>query len=154
MRAIDPVSAPGDYRVEADLDLSRLRAKPQLRSPTFASSTTRNNANPYDLQAINTVRSAPPVVARIFSTPALCSDGSAVATFKMSGGPHCHMKLALDGDTFVRHARIETGDTLNDLRTVSDSGIVYRIVTASLGSGSVERTDFDYPRSLATYLHG
>lgn len=149
-RAIDPVSAPGDYRVEVDLDLYRQSKSAEVLSDVRIVDDQQREI-PYDLQAINTVRSPAPVVSD-FLDPGAGTDGSAVATFKMSGGPSCHVQLSVDGDTFVRHARIETGDTLNDLRTVSDTGVVYRIAAPGSGSGSVEHTDLDYPRSLASYL--
>ncbi|MGH7284910.1 MAG: DUF2339 domain-containing protein, partial [Polyangiaceae bacterium] len=154
MRAIDPVAAPGDYRVEVDLDLYRQSKSAATLSDVRMLSDVRivddqQREIPYDLQAINTVR-LPPAVVSEFLDPGTGTDGSAVATFKMSGGPSCHVQLVVDGETFVRHARIETGDSLTDLRTVSDTGVVYRVVAP--GSGSVERTDLDYPRSLAGFL--
>lgn len=148
VRAIDPVPAPGDYRVEVDLDLYRQSKSVGLLSDVRIVDDSQHEI-PYDLQAIDTVRSPPPLVSE-FLDPGTGADGSAVATFKVSGGPHCHLKLALNGDTFVRHVRIETGDALGDLHTVSDSGYVFRI--AATGSGTVQRADVDYPRSLATYV--
>ncbi|MEO8874544.1 MAG: DUF2339 domain-containing protein, partial [Polyangiaceae bacterium] len=148
VRAIDPVPAPGDYRVEVDLDLYRQSKSSGLLSDVRIVDEQQLEI-PYDLQAISTIRSPAPVVAE-FLDPGVGIDGSAVATFKMSGGPHCHVALQLDGDTFVRHARIETGDSLTELRTVASSSYVYRIATA--GSAIVQRTEVDYPRSLATYL--
>lgn len=148
VRAIDPVATPGDYRVEVDLALYR-QSKSAGALDDVRIVDDAQHEIPYDLQAIDTVRAPSPVIA-VFLDPGTGTDGSAVATFKLSGGPHCHVKLKVDGDTFVRHARIETGDTLSELRTVSDSGVVYRI--AEPGAKIVERTELDYPRSLATFL--
>ncbi|MEO8797065.1 MAG: DUF2339 domain-containing protein, partial [Polyangiaceae bacterium] len=156
MRAIAPVSAPGDYRVEVDLDLYRQSKSVEPLSDVRIVDDQQREI-PYDLQSISSVLSPAPVIAELLD-PGVGTDGSAVATFKMSGGPSCHVRLVIDGDTFVRHARIETGDTLSDLRSVSDAGVVYRIVApgagsvARSGSGVIEGIELDYPRSLATYV--
>ncbi len=146
VRALDPVPGPGDYRVEVDLELYRQsRAEALLGDVRIVDEEQREV--PYVIQAIDSVHAPPPVVAD-FLDPGTASDGTAVATWKLSGGPHCKVKLDLRGENFVRRVRIETGDTVTSLHTLSDSAYVFKVGAPS----RVERDEVAYPRSLATFL--
>jgi hypothetical protein len=146
MRSIEAVPRPGDYRLEVDLDLYRQSRSAALLGDVRIVDDEQREV-PYVVQAIDSVHAPPPVVSD-FLDPGEAKDGTAVATWKMSGGPHCKVKLYLRGENFVRRARVETGDAPSNLHVVSEGAYVFDIGAPS----SVARSEVSYPRSLSTFV--
>jgi hypothetical protein len=80
--------------------------------------------------------------------PASSRGGEVRATFRLPRGTlHCRVDLRITGETFLRRARVETGESPESLGMVAEGPFVYRIRQEG---GQVEHLAIPYPRSEAS----
>jgi hypothetical protein len=160
LRRVTGVSAAGDHRVDVDLDLYResrsesLLADLRLAGPDGAEV-------PYELRPVHGSRAIEVIPARILD-PGPSAHEAVYATFEIGRGErrfddqpaaavpaHCKVTLRVEGDTFLRRVRVETGEDRRKLGLVAEGGYVYRIQHRP---GSVEHLEVDYPMSRASLV--
>lgn len=154
LRRVTGVSVAGDHRVDVDLDLYResrsesLLADLRLAGPDGAEV-------PYELRPVHGSRTVEGIPSQILD-PSHQADEVVHATFEILGGQaaaavpmHCKITLRVQGDTFLRRVRVETGEDRRKLGVVAEGGYVYRIQHRP---GSVEHLEVDYPMSRASLV--
>ena len=157
LRRVTGVSVAGDHRVDVDLDLYResrsesLLADLRLAGPGGAEV-------PYELRPVHGSRTVEVIPSQMLD-PSHRDDDVVHATFEIGRGgrsfdgqaaaavpTHCKITLRVQGDTFLRRVRVETGEDRRKLGLVAEGGYVHRIQHRP---GSVEHLEVDYPTSRA-----
>ena len=143
VRDIGGVAAPGLYRVEIDPPLYR-HAQPGLADVRLAGPA--GAVVPYLVRQ-------PPVAEPEQRHPATMVDplvlpgGGARAVFDLgrAGLKHSELRLAIDGNDFLRRSRVEVSADERHFATIAEGAFVFAV-------GGTSRTAIAYPLSDARYL--
>jgi uncharacterized membrane protein len=149
VRALSGISAPGDYRFEADAELYRASQSPSLLGDVRIVGP-RGVAVPYVLSEVEVPR-PPRAVHTTVLDPGELADGSVRATFEVPRrvARHGCLELGVRGDGFLRRVRVETGSSPETDLVVAEGAFVYRV---SQPERAAEHLRVRYPLSAARYV--
>ncbi|AUX21960.1 hypothetical protein SOCEGT47_024580 [Sorangium cellulosum] len=148
VRPIEGVDAPGDHRVDVDLDLYRESRADELLADVRIAGPDGAEV-PYVLREAGAAPSGR--IAATMLDPGVDAAGVAHATWALDapGTRHCHIELSVLGNAFLREVRIDTGPDPRSLREVARGAHVYRIPR---GAETVEHLAVSYPLSRAALV--
>jgi predicted membrane protein DUF2339 len=147
---ISGVNAAGDHRLVADLDLYRRSlALDPLADIRIADD--KGKEVPYLVRPVLAQRPVRNLSSTMFD-PGEIEGGGSRATFEISPqAEHCQVDLSLasGSGTYLHRTKIETGEKLRDLQTISQGALVYQIAGQST---SLSGRTIRYPTSIARYV--
>ena len=148
-RALTGIDAAGDYALPVDLDLARESLAEELFADLRIAGPDGAEV-PYLVEETGALRPSASVPSRAvdMSVPGV---GPVSATWAIAdkGATHCRVALTLEGEDFLRRARVETGESPGAMTTVADGAYVYRIRQAG---GAVAEDIVTYPPSIASLV--
>jgi len=149
MRLIGEVNTPGYYRIEIEPEIYRhSRAQGPLEDLRVVGPA--ESEVPYIIRDVP-IQKPETVFPGTIVDPVTLADGSARAVIDLgrSGLKHNQMRLTIEGEDFLRQARIEVSDDEAHFAVLSEGQRLYRITRPD---NLIERTTLTYPVSDSRYL--
>lgn len=151
-RSLTGIDARGDYALAVDLDLTRESLSDQLLADVRIAGPDGFEV-PYFVEETGAPRPAAVMAARMLDQ-SVPSEGPVSATWAIDEAiegraTHCRITLSLEGEGFLRRARLETGEAPDAMTTIAEQAYVYRIRHAGV---VVEDAVVTYPPSIASLV--